>query len=241
MAALTGQNAQAANVSSARAIGARVIQNIATGTTPVSNAATVVKSSGNGGVRGGTVSPTAAAPARGSARSGSVFSLRTGDPRSAESTARDANVERIVRVIRNRLSGDRSHTVIRLDPPELGRVRLQMDLRGASLVLQVDTTTELAHRLLSKDLEKLRDGLESSGIQLARVEIRPPTTVPDTNEQNPSQQADTRDDTQGGSAQADAEHPQEHGKDSHPAGSVENVTRELNQEPAMESLVNVVA
>ena len=116
-----------------------------------------------------------------------------------------------------------------------------MDLRGAALTLLVDTSTELAHRLLSEDVEKLRHGLEASGIQLARVEVRPPTLAPEAGEQNTSQQADTQEETQSGSAQTDAEHPEEHGKDSPPAAPVEAATCEPNPVPATESLVNVVA
>jgi hypothetical protein len=161
----------------------------------------------------------------------------------AENASRSENIERIVRVVRLRMGSEHSHTIMRLDPPELGSLRLEMDLRGHALALRVDTSTELAHRLLSEDVEELRRGLEASGIQLGRVEIRPPALPAETSEHDASQWADTREDaqTRDEPAESDAEHPEEGGMESCPAGATEEASRGNQPEPTAESLVNVIA
>jgi flagellar hook-length control protein FliK len=88
------------------------------------------------------------------------------EPRSS-----DANVERILRFVRAQIGKDRAVATLRLDPPELGTIRLRMDLRNEQLALDVQTQTVAARRLLSKHVETLRRDLEASGIHLGRVEI----------------------------------------------------------------------
>jgi len=195
------------------------------------------KPSGTSGVKAGS----AASAARGTAKLEARAAAKTGGQRPAESAKWDANIERIVRVIRNRIGRQRSQTVVRLDPPELGRLRLQMDLRGEALTLRIDTSTDVAHRLLSEELHKLRHGLEASGIQLERVEVRPPTQTAETNRDDLPQHDGTQDEARGGSAETGAEHPEERGTDSYPAELMDGTARQAKPEPAAESLVNIVA
>ncbi len=194
---------------------------------------------GAGGLKAGGTTP--GAPLRPLAKAQVLAPAKASGARPAENAAWDANIERIVRVIRSRMSEQRSHTVLRLAPPELGSLRLQMDLRGFALTLRIDTTTELAHRLLSQDVDKLRHGLEASGIQLERVEVRPPTQPSPADEHDVSQHTDQHGQAQGESSRTDAEHPEERGTESHPAESTEGMSRGADPEPAAESLVNVVA
>lgn len=202
--------------------------------------AQAAKAGGSGAGKGGGPAPAGLAM-RGPARAAAPAAARATASRPAKNADWDANIERLVRVLRSRINGQRSRTVLRLDPPELGRLRLQMDLRGAALTLRIDASTEMAHRLLSQDVEKLRHGLEASGIQLERVEIRPPTQGTEAGEHDTSEHAETQDEAWGGSAETDAEHSQERGTDSHPAESSEGTTRGADPVPAAESLVNVVA
>jgi len=181
------------------------------------------------------VRPAASAGARpvGAAGVGPTASGAAGKPAGgrgpashlpAESAARDANIEQIVRLIGRRLQPGRTHTVMRLAPPELGSLRLEMDLRGAALTLRLDTTTEVAHRLLSEELHRLRDGLAAVGIQLERIEVRPPASHPQPPGHAPPQSGDSST-GEGGPAPdgehderlgRDAERREESGKDSHP-------------------------
>lgn len=93
---------------------------------------------------------------------------------AAEPSDFRANVERLLRVVRQELREGASSTVVRLNPPELGRLRVQLDLRGEALMLDIQTESPLAHQLLSREIETLRERLDSAGIALERVEIRAP-------------------------------------------------------------------
>ncbi len=128
---------------------------------------------------------------------------RGGQPQPAESARQHEQIERMVRVIRASISARRAHTVMRLDPPELGSLRLEMDLRDGALALRVDTSTRLAHRLLSQQLDRLREGLEVAGIRLERVEIRPPVQ-PATFDQPAAQQGGGESWSGGGGTEADS-------------------------------------
>ncbi|MEW6252694.1 MAG: flagellar hook-length control protein FliK [Planctomycetota bacterium] len=111
-----------------------------------------------------------------------------GDPAATEAERNpDANTERILRLVHTRIGQERSVATLRLDPPELGTVRLHIDLRGEQLGLLIETQTPAARRVLEDELETLRRGLAASGIQLERVALRtapPEQAVPDTRGQN---------------------------------------------------------
>ena len=200
-----------------------------------------VKPGAAGGAKGTAQGPVASLAPRGSARGGAFSTVRADGSRAAENADRTANIERIVRMIAQRIRGERSHTVMRLDPPELGSLRLQMDLKRELLALRIDTSTHVAHRLLSADVDRLRRGLEASGIQVERIEVRPPTQDPQVSEQGGAEHGETQGEAREGSGETDAEHPQEHGRDSDPARSPERATGGTDPEPATESLVNLVA
>jgi flagellar hook-length control protein FliK len=201
-----------------------------------------VRTGGSGGGRGASAVTSAA---RTATKLAGPSTAKAGASQPADSAARQANIERIVRVVRSQMNGERAHTVMRLDPPELGRLRLQLDLRGAGLSLRVDTSTEVAQRLLTEDVDKLRHGLEASGIQLERIDIRGPAVSPSANEHDPPQHAESEPEAQARaqheSADTDAEHPQEQGRDSHPAEAPEGAPRGAAPGLATESLVNLVA
>jgi flagellar hook-length control protein FliK len=198
------------------------------------------RSGGAGSGKGSSATPVVSLAARGATRAAAFSAVKLAASRSAENADRSANLERIVRLVAQSARGERSHTVMRLDPPELGSLRLQMDLRGEFLTLRIDTSTHVAHRLLTEDVDKLRQGLEASGIQLERVDLRPPPAV-EAGEQRSPQQAGAEAGTQGDSREPDAEHPEDPGRDSHPALAEEGEPRGSDAEPAPESLVNVVA
>ena len=188
--------------------------------------------------------PSAATPAAARARAAKTISTTAGT-RAAAETAKagksDANIERMLRVVRSQISQDRTRATLRLDPPELGTIRLQMDLRKDVLSLRVETQTPLAHRLLTEQVESLRQGLQASGIQLEHVEVRPPAATDEANDPNLSQHADARQTGHEQSNHADAEHSQDAGTDSSPTTPAETTARDTTTEPAAESLVNILA
>jgi flagellar hook-length control protein FliK len=160
---------------------------------------------------------------------------------TASSTrSRDINLEQILRLVRSQISRQRASAILRLDPPELGRIRLHLDLRQDTLSLRVQTQTELAYRLLSEQAELLRQGLAASGITLTKLEISPPAAADPADAsglpaQNPDGQSGSRP-----SADANAERSSLEGTDAPDADPAPPAVR-LETEPAAESLVNLWA
>lgn len=161
----------------------------------------------------------------------------------------DLNNERILRYVRTNLSRERSQAWIRLDPPELGSVRLHMDLRKDILTLRIDTENNAAHRLLRDQLDHLRQGLETAGIRLERVDVRPPAPADASPESQSQQTAGDEPNFSESSEHADSDaqpSPKDRTDDQQPGSSQEVTTdeqpvRQKAPEPALESLVNVIA
>lgn len=91
---------------------------------------------------------------------------------TAETRNSDANIERFLRVLRNRLGRDGGNLTVRLDPPSLGKLRVHMDIQRDALTLTVDADTLLARRLLSDQSDALRQVVEAAGLRLDRFEVR---------------------------------------------------------------------
>lgn len=90
---------------------------------------------------------------------------------------RSEAIDQIARVVRTHANGRASSMTLRLDPPELGQLRVDVRMQDHSLVVRFQTQTQAAHDLLQDRIAELRHALEQHGIQLdrAEIEIRPPT------------------------------------------------------------------
>lgn len=214
---------------------------------------TAVTASARATTAGVTAAPRAALPAAVAAAPSAPAAARkataaTAAPPETSETTRspDANIERILRLVHSRIGRERSVATLRLDPPELGTVRVHMDLRQENLSLRIETQTTAAQRLLHEQVETLRQGLEASGIYLDRIEIRAPAAGdgPDSQPQPsdvPFGHGHTPAQRDTGSAGGGA-----HGGTDSPTGdwSAEEapaVGREWVVEPAAESRVNLWA
>lgn len=124
-----------------------------------------------------TPSANLAAPGMRQSAPNTVAGARSAPPSDHDTGDFDANLSRILRFIRTRIDGEKSTTHLRLDPPALGTLRLRLDLQHAGARLEIETSTPLAHRLLSEQLDALRQGLEASGIRLEHAAVRPPAEV----------------------------------------------------------------
>jgi hypothetical protein len=136
--------------------------------------ATTVQTSTTRSEMSGTHPTPSTSATRPSPRPAATLAGHALKPAAAESAEREARIERIVRLIRGEIGRERSRATLRLDPPELGTIRMHMDLQKDRLLLRVDTQSDVAHRLLTEDVEALRAALAQSGIHLEKVEIRPP-------------------------------------------------------------------
>ncbi len=163
------------------------------------------------------------------------------DKAPAQTRNSDTNVARMMRLIHTRMGKNRSVATMRLDPPELGTIRVHMDLRNDQLFLRVDTETSAARRLLAEQLDTLRHNLEASGIQLERVELRSPASSTQTPDSGTPYDTGTEADNRDGSADAGAAGSGEYEEPESSTPDAATIDREPTQEPATESLVNVLA
>jgi len=233
-----GALAAKASVAGARAVSA------ATGQT--------TGNTGNAAARLASGPPSVAPVARAGSVAGGKAPPAGATPEPAPEGSSDANMARIMRLVLARVGKDRSVATLRLDPPELGSVRLRLDLRNDQLSLQIDAQTPAARRLLSDQLDVLRRSLEAAGIQLDHVEVRVPAAPevvrsstshlpgnPDTPPQPDvwAHNQDGRGQQEAGSAGGGPAQ----GTDAPPMAPAEPVLREVMPEPAAESLVNILA
>ncbi len=144
--------------------------------------------------------------ARAERTAGKSAAAATTDTREAEDSGKsDANMARLLRTINLRLGRGQSRATMRLDPPELGKVRLQMDLRNENLTLQIETQTDQARRLLSEHLDALRQSLELSGVRLEQVDLRVATPAQVDLGSESASQPDVQSGQQDASARSDGE------------------------------------
>ncbi len=109
--------------------------------------------------------------------------VRTEQPRPAAAIrrARDASTtgspnpfERVARVIRARSGSSETVAHIRLDPPELGRVRVRMRMNNNVIRVRLTAETPDARRVLSQRGDELLSSLEQQGLRVQRLEFVSP-------------------------------------------------------------------
>jgi flagellar hook-length control protein FliK len=227
-AAPTTATVGAGRALTALAATARVAAPTSTGTSPVA-------------AKGGTAPTAAFLEAKSIGTRAATSSTRAAPAQTTEEGKSDANVEQVLRVLRSQITQNRAQTTLRLDPPEFGTVKLHLDLRQDVLALRIDTQTDAAHRLLSKEIESLRHGLEAGGIHLERVEVRPPAATPNPDQSALPQQPDAHGQSGQNAADAHAEHAAETGTEAHLAAPTEIGASETFTESATESLLNILA
>lgn len=103
-----------------------------------------------------------------------------------------ATFDRLLRLIRRTVAREQSVAVMRLTPANLGSLRLELDLQKDAVAVRIETHTELAHRLLVDDADRLRSGLQNAGVQLQRLEIVPPPALPPAERHAASEQRPDR-------------------------------------------------
>jgi len=83
---------------------------------------------------------------------------------------------------------------IRLDPPELGALNVQIDVRDGIVTASFQTSNDEATRLLSHSLGQLRTTLESAGVSVEKLQVQQAprehfNSSNRDNDQSPRQQA----------------------------------------------------
>ncbi len=91
---------------------------------------------------------------------------------SASTENATGNMGRIVNVIRSNVGARHSVLTVQLEPPELGRITLDIRLDNDQVRLSITTETQEARQLLSDRFESLRSSLESQGINVSRFDVQ---------------------------------------------------------------------
>jgi|GEM_PF-2748369 len=86
------------------------------------------------------------------------------------------SIKDIAQVVRSTVGAKHSTMVLRLDPPELGKLRVDVQMHDKVLTVQLQAETKVGQEALQHRLTELRSALEQQGIRLDRVEVefRPP-------------------------------------------------------------------
>jgi len=84
----------------------------------------------------------------------------------------DPNVSRVIRGMQGAMNQNGGSVTLRLSPPELGLVRIQMQIEHSQVVAQIHTQSESVRNLLSQQLGQLRHTLESQGLNVTRLQVQ---------------------------------------------------------------------
>lgn len=79
--------------------------------------------------------------------------------------------EKLVRAIRLNIGSRQSSATIRLHPPELGRVRVDVKMADSHVDLRVEVETPAARKIMASRLEALRAALTDHGLIPERVDL----------------------------------------------------------------------
>lgn len=82
-----------------------------------------------------------------------------------------SDFQRIIQSLRLHAGAKQSSARLRLQPPELGHLRVDIKILGDKLRIDVQAETDAARDLLSRRAEQLKSGLENHGIHLERLEV----------------------------------------------------------------------
>jgi flagellar hook-length control protein FliK len=108
----------------------------------------------------------------------------------------DANHDKIVTDVRTQLLPHGGAMQIRLDPPELGALKVMVEMRDGVMNATFETSNENATQLLSHSLNQLKHVLEGQGISVERLQVQqaPKSETPTPKDQEQQQQREQGDD-----------------------------------------------
>ncbi|MEQ9459576.1 MAG: flagellar hook-length control protein FliK [Phycisphaeraceae bacterium] len=104
------------------------------------------------------------------------------------------NEARLNRGLRSAVNQQGGNVTLRLTPPELGTVRIQMELRGTTVSATLHAETDAGRQVLAQDISRLRAGLESQGLSVDRLSVQGMSQSNASNtSEDPLNQRDARD------------------------------------------------
>lgn len=84
---------------------------------------------------------------------------------------RPGSIRELAHIVRGRAGSRHSSMTLRLDPPELGQVRIDVRMQRQELTLRIQADTAAGQEVLQGKLGDLRDALERQGIQVKEMEV----------------------------------------------------------------------
>lgn len=96
---------------------------------------------------------------------------KNADAPQRSDTTRQADFARLIRTLKMQAAGKSSSAVIRLDPPELGRVRINVRMEDDTLSVRVEAATQKGRELLQSRVQDLLDSLAEHNIKVDRLDV----------------------------------------------------------------------
>jgi flagellar hook-length control protein FliK len=135
------------------------------------------------------------------------------------------SIRELANVVRSRIGSNNSSMLLRLDPPELGKLRIDVQMRNGQFTVRLEAQTQAGHDALQSRLTDLRHTLEQQGIQLNQVEVelKPPAPVNESSnarmhDQNAGQQSGAFENENNGAGQSSGD--PNHFSSGHPQSDV---------------------
>jgi len=94
-----------------------------------------------------------------------------GEAAANDAVFAEANYPRIVTAVRGQMLPNGGRMQIRLEPPELGALQVQVEMRDGVLSASFQTSNDEATRLLSHSLHELKSALESQGVSVQKLQV----------------------------------------------------------------------
>ena len=91
---------------------------------------------------------------------------------TAESDHDRLNAARLDRGISSAVNQKGGNVTLRLTPPELGTVRIQLSMQGTTVSAQFHAETASARTLLTQQLAQLKGGLEAQGLTVEKIGVQ---------------------------------------------------------------------
>lgn len=106
-----------------------------------------------------------------------------------ESDADPVNTARLTRGLQSALQQPGGTVTLRLTPPELGTVRIQLQLASGTVSASLQAESASARTMLTQQLSQLRTALESQGLNVERLNVQPMQQTSQSSLQQQSQQS----------------------------------------------------
>jgi len=90
----------------------------------------------------------------------------------SETSESNANVARVMRGMHGVLNQNGGAVTLRLSPPEMGIVRIEMQIENGTVKVQLHTEHESIRKLLTQQLGQLRGSLEVQGLNVDKLSVQ---------------------------------------------------------------------